>query len=148
MFELVFTCIEAHIFAPVFSTSHIFISIIKFFCFLLLLGKLLTWNIQDSNTHIQHHIYTIFEIIFVVIWLLECQYFVFQLVIRISWSRSSSLASESEWIFDMTSLIITLVVHEYAPCFVYYYDLCIMDVPIPQLHLFVTLHLIHKFYII
>ena len=48
----------------------------------------------------------------------------------------------------MTSLIITLVIHDYSPCFVYDYNLCIMDYPIPKLHPLVTLYLIHKFYII
>ena len=32
LFELFFTCIETHIFVPSISISHIFISIIKFFC--------------------------------------------------------------------------------------------------------------------
>ena len=86
--------------------------------------------------------------IFVGIWPMECQYFVFQLVIQISWSRSTSLTSESGWIFDMTLLIITLVIHDYAPWFFCDYNLFITDVPISQLHLFVTLHLIHTFYII
>ena len=80
--------------------------------------------------------------------LMECQYFIFQLAIWISWSISISLTSESGRIFDMTFLIITLVIHDHVPCFVYDYNPCIMDVPIPQLHLFVTLHLIHKIYII
>ena len=61
------------------------------------------------------------------IWLLECQYLVFQLVILISWSSSSSLASEYGWIFDMTSLIITLVIHNHVPCFVYDYELYTVD---------------------
>ena len=42
LFGLVVTCIEAHIIVPSFSISHIFICIIKFFCCLLLLGKIFT----------------------------------------------------------------------------------------------------------
>ena len=41
-FELVVTCIEAHIFFPSFSISNLFISIIIFFCCFLLLGQLFT----------------------------------------------------------------------------------------------------------
>ena len=65
LFELVVTCIETHIFVPTFSISHIFISIIKFFCcFSLLLGYLFTLNIIQPKTYIQHNIYTIFEQIY------------------------------------------------------------------------------------
>ena len=42
MFELVVTCIEAHIFVPSFSISYILISTIMFFCCFLLLEKLFT----------------------------------------------------------------------------------------------------------
>ena len=59
-FELVFTCIETPIFVPSFSISHVFISIINFYVFLLL-GNIFTLNIQHSNTCNQHHLYTIFE---------------------------------------------------------------------------------------
>ena len=52
LFELVVTWIEANIFVPSGSISHIFISIIKLFCCFLLLGQLLTWNLQHSKTHI------------------------------------------------------------------------------------------------
>ena len=64
MFELVVTCIEAHIFVTNCSISHIFISIIKLFYFFLLLGQLFTWNLQHSKTRIQHHLYTTFDKIF------------------------------------------------------------------------------------
>ena len=55
------TCIETHIFVPSFSISHVFISIIKLLCCLLLIGKLLTLIIQHYNKCNQHHLYTIFE---------------------------------------------------------------------------------------
>ena len=42
LFGLVSTCIEENIFVPSCSISHLFISIIKFFCCFLLLGKLFT----------------------------------------------------------------------------------------------------------
>ena len=59
---LVVTFTETHIFVHSFSISHIFISTLKFFCFsLLLLGKLFTWNLQHSEPHIQHHLYTKFD---------------------------------------------------------------------------------------
>ena len=65
LFELFFTCIETHIFVPSISISHIFISIIKFFCrFSILLGQMFTLNILHPNTCIQHNTYTIFEQIF------------------------------------------------------------------------------------
>ena len=63
-FELFFTCIESHIFVPDFSISHIFLSIIKFFCCLLVLGQPFTVNIEHSNKCIQHNLYTIFEKIY------------------------------------------------------------------------------------
>ena len=61
LFELFFMCIKTHIFVPSFSISHLFVYIINvFYCFLLL-GKLLTLNIQHYKTCNQHHIYTIVE---------------------------------------------------------------------------------------
>ena len=42
LFELVFTCIESHILVTGFSISHVFISIIKFFCCFLLSVQLFT----------------------------------------------------------------------------------------------------------
>ena len=42
LFELLITCMEAHIFVPSLSIYHIFISIIKFLCCFLLLGQLFT----------------------------------------------------------------------------------------------------------
>ena len=42
LFELVFPCIKIHIFVPIFSIYHIFISIIKCFRCLLILGQLFT----------------------------------------------------------------------------------------------------------
>ena len=59
--HLVVTCIEAHIFAPGFSIPHIFISIIRLFYCFILLGQMLTWDIQHSTTHIQHHLCTNFD---------------------------------------------------------------------------------------
>ena len=61
LFELLVKCIETHICVPSFLISHVFISILKFFCFLLLLWQLLTLNIRHSNTCNQHHLYTIFD---------------------------------------------------------------------------------------
>ena len=64
LFELVVRCIKTHIFFLTFLISNIFISIIKFFCCLLLLGQIFTWNIQYYTTLIQNHIYSTFEQIF------------------------------------------------------------------------------------
>ena len=61
LFELVVTCIEKHIIVPSLSISNIFISIITFFCCLLLLSKIFTLDSQRSKTCNQHHIYTIFD---------------------------------------------------------------------------------------
>ena len=62
LFGLVVTCIEKYSFVPGFSISHIFISILIFFCcFSLILGQLVTLNILHPNKCIQHNIYTIFE---------------------------------------------------------------------------------------
>ena len=61
LFELVVTCMEAHIFVNSFSISYIFIYIIKFFYCFLILGKLFNWNIQPYTTLIQHQLYTNFE---------------------------------------------------------------------------------------
>ena len=62
LFESVVTYIETHICVPSFLISHIFISVIKFFCFFsLLLGQPFTLNILHPKTCIQHNIYTIFE---------------------------------------------------------------------------------------
>ena len=52
LFELVVTYIETHIFVPSFSISHIFISVIKFFCCFLLLGKMFTLNLQNSKIYV------------------------------------------------------------------------------------------------
>ena len=60
LFELFVTCIETHILVPNVSIYHIFISIIKFFC-LLLLEKIPNLNLQHSKKYIQHNIYTIFK---------------------------------------------------------------------------------------
>ena len=57
----VFTCIETHIFVASFSIYHVFISIIKFLYCFLLLGKLFTLIIQHSKTCNQHNLYTIFD---------------------------------------------------------------------------------------
>ena len=58
LFELVVTCIEILIFLPCFSISHIFISIIKNFCYLsLLLGHIFTSDIIHPKTCIQYAIY-------------------------------------------------------------------------------------------
>ena len=53
--------LKTHIFVPCLSISHIFISIIKFFRCLLLLGQIFNWNLQHSEPHIQHHIHTILD---------------------------------------------------------------------------------------
>ena len=42
LFELVVTCIKTHIFSPSCSISHIFISVVKFFCCFLLVRKITT----------------------------------------------------------------------------------------------------------
>ena len=61
LFQLVVTFIETYIFVPSFSISNLFMSIIKVFCCLLLLGKLFTLNIQHSKICNQHHIDTIID---------------------------------------------------------------------------------------
>ena len=60
-FELFVLCIETRILVPIFSIYHIFTSIIRVFCRLLLLGNIFNLNIQHSKTCNQHHLYTIFE---------------------------------------------------------------------------------------
>ena len=61
LFELVATCIETRIFVPSFSISHEFVSIVKFSCYLLLLGQLFASNLRHSKICIQHYLYTIFQ---------------------------------------------------------------------------------------
>ena len=61
LFELVVAYIETHIFVPDCSISHVFISIITFFCCFFLLGKIITLNLQYSKTCNQQHIYSYFE---------------------------------------------------------------------------------------
>ena len=61
LFELVVTCIETDISVSSFSISLGFISIIKWLCCFLILGKLFNLNIQHSKKYNQHHLYIIFE---------------------------------------------------------------------------------------
>ena len=54
-----------HIYLLPVSQYLIYLFILNgFFCCLLLSGHIFTWNIQYSKTHIQHHIYNIFEQVF------------------------------------------------------------------------------------
>ena len=72
LFEWFITCIEAHIFAPSLLIYHVFISIVKFFYCILLIGQIKKLMLKHSNTCIQHHIYTIIEKIF------RFSYFIFR----------------------------------------------------------------------
>ena len=68
LFELFVTCIETHRSVPKSLISHIFVSIINFsfvsyYYSVVILNWIsapITWNIEHSNAHIQHHIYTTF----------------------------------------------------------------------------------------
>ena len=59
-YHLVIASIETHWFVPNSSIYHIFCSPL-FFCCLIILGKLYTFNIQHSKTYNQHHIYFVFD---------------------------------------------------------------------------------------
>ena len=61
IYHLFVTWIGTHRFVINLSIFNIVISILKFFCFLLLLGQLFTLNLQHYNTCNQNQIYTIFE---------------------------------------------------------------------------------------
>ena len=61
IYHLGVTCIETHIFVPNFSISHIFISILIFFCCFLILGDIFTFHLQYFKKFNQHNIYAILE---------------------------------------------------------------------------------------
>ena len=46
---------------PTFSIYHVFISILKFFCCLLLLGNIFTLNLQQYKIFNHSYLYSIFE---------------------------------------------------------------------------------------